>query len=417
MKILFVNKFLYPNGGSETYIFKLAQKLTSLGHEVQFFGMEHPDRIVGNDLELYTTNMDFRGNSAGLKSKLEKLVYPFKIIYSRESAEKITRILDEMRPDVVHLNNINFQITPSIIPAIRKWEKNSGRHVEIVATIHDPQWVCPNHLMINGRTMEKCSKCFDGDFYHCINGRCIHNSFIKSVIGSMEASLHRVLHTYKQVDKVICPSMFMQKTMNNNPDISASTVFIRNFLDGERAVEEEWIDFCKANGLQSDIKYVVYVGRYSSEKGINTLIEAANLLSDIQFIFAGNGPEEEKINALPNVINVGFVSVRDVALLLKNAKFSIIASDCYENCPFSVMESLDAGTPVIGSNIGGIPELIEDGQTGLLFESGNVQDLIEKIRCLWDNHSLIDEYKSNCKKVKYDSLEEYTKKIIKIYGG
>ena len=116
MKVLIVNKFLYPNGGSETYIFEIGKQLEKLGHEVQYFGMEHKGRIVGNRVGAYTVDMDFHTGG------LSKLVYPFKIIYSFDARKQIRRVLDDMQPDVVHLNNINFQITPSVIDEIRKYE-------------------------------------------------------------------------------------------------------------------------------------------------------------------------------------------------------------------------------------------------------------------------------------------------------
>ena len=104
MKVLIVNKFLYPNGGSETYIFRLGEELQRQGHEVQFFGMEHEGRIVGNHAEAYTSDIDFH------TGKIKKLLYPFKIIYSLEARGKIRKVLLDFRPDVVHLNNFNFQI-------------------------------------------------------------------------------------------------------------------------------------------------------------------------------------------------------------------------------------------------------------------------------------------------------------------
>lgn len=120
MKILIVNKFLYMNGGSETYIMKVGQQLKKQGHEVQYFGMEHPDRILENDWDCYTSNMDFH------TSKLAKLAYPFKIIYSREAYKKITYVMQQFDPDVVHINNINFQLTPSILYAIKRYSKRRG---------------------------------------------------------------------------------------------------------------------------------------------------------------------------------------------------------------------------------------------------------------------------------------------------
>ena len=110
MKVLIVNKFLYPNGGSETYIFKLGEVLEQHGLEVQYFGMEHEGRCVGNRVNAYTSDMDFHGGS-----KLSKLTYPIKTIYSKEAREKLRLVLDDFQPDVCHMNNFNYQLTPSII--------------------------------------------------------------------------------------------------------------------------------------------------------------------------------------------------------------------------------------------------------------------------------------------------------------
>ena len=120
MKILMINKFLYPNGGSETYIFKLGGYLQSLGHEVQYFGMEHEGRIVGNRVDAYTSTMDFHGGLLG------KAGYAVKTIYSAEARKKLRLVLDDFEPDVCHLNNFNYQLTPSVILEIRKWEKQTG---------------------------------------------------------------------------------------------------------------------------------------------------------------------------------------------------------------------------------------------------------------------------------------------------
>jgi hypothetical protein len=183
MKILMINKFLHPNGGSETYIFKLGAYLQTQGHEVQYFGMEHEGRIVGNRVNAYTSNMDFHGGS-----KLSKLLYPIKTIYSSEARKKIRLVLDDFQPDVCHLNNFNYQLTPSIILEIRKWEKQSGHKCKIIYTAHDYQLVCPNHMCNNPNTHENCEKCLGGHFLNCTKGKCIHGSLAKSAIGTMEAT-------------------------------------------------------------------------------------------------------------------------------------------------------------------------------------------------------------------------------------
>ena len=205
MKILMVNKFLYPNGGSETYIFQLGEELQRRGHEVQYFGMEHEGRIVGNRAGCYTSDMDFH------TGKLQKLLYPFKIIYSLEAKRGMGRVLEDMNPDVVHLNNINFQLTPSVIYAVRAHEKKTGRKVKLVYTAHDYQWVCPNHMMRIPATGKICFDCRGGYFGMCTKKRCIHNSRVKSLLGTIEAKYYMRRRTYGMVDVIICPSEFMKR--------------------------------------------------------------------------------------------------------------------------------------------------------------------------------------------------------------
>lgn len=398
MKVLMVNKFLYPNGGSETYIFEIGKQLQKMGHEVQYFGMEHEGRIVGNRINSYTTNMDFHGN------KLSKFLYPFKIIYSTEARRKIRAVLDDFQPDVVHLNNFTYQITPSILFEIRKFEKKNNHKVKIVATVHDPQLVCPNHLLINGVTGKPCELCLSGKFRHCAKGKCIHGSTVKSILGMVEGRIYRSLHAYRMIDMVICPSYFIESKLKANPDIDGRTKMLRNF-----------ISISEPTGQKTEQPYVLYFGRYSEEKGIRTLIKTARELPDIPFVFAGRGPYEEEVNAVRNIDNKGFTTGSALADLIANASFSLIASECFENCPFSVMESQLYGTPVIGAAIGGIPELIREGIDGELFESGNESELREKIRKLWEDRNLLQQYSENCKNVSYDRESEYCKKLLEIY--
>ena len=131
-----VNKFLYPNGGSETYMFKLGEYLSSLGHQVEYFGMEHKDRCVSNNAEQYTACMDFHTANA-----LDKIKYSLKTVYSNEAREKLNIVLDNFQPDVVHLNNFNFQLTPSIIYAVEDFDKRTGRRTKLVYTAHDYQLI------------------------------------------------------------------------------------------------------------------------------------------------------------------------------------------------------------------------------------------------------------------------------------
>ena len=401
MRILMINKFLYPNGGSETYVLKLGEYLQREGHEVQYFGMDHEGRCVGNRVNAYTTDMDFHRGS-----KLSKLTYPIKTIYSSEARKKIRLVLDDFQPDVCHINNFNFQLTPSIILEIVKWRKQTGRKCKIVYTAHDSQLVCPNHMLRNPNTQTNCEKCLDGHFSHCIHEKCIHGSTAKSIIGTMEAWFWRVVGVYRHIDTVICCSDFMKKELSANPQLKGKLITLHNFIDEP------------TDNISDVVKddYVLYFGRYSEEKGIKTLMEVCRKLPDIKFVFAGNGPLEDKINSIDNIENVGFKKGDELNTLIRNALFSVYPSEWYENCPFSILESMALGTPVLGANIGGIPELIDDKVNGELFKSGDASDLICHITELWTNHDRISEYRRKCSASSYNNIKEYADKLITLYN-
>lgn len=435
MKILMVNKFLYPNGGSETYIFKLGEQLKKEGHEVEYFGMEHEGRIVGNHADCYTSDMDFH------TGRLKKLLYPFHIIYSGEAKRKLTVVLKDFQPDAVHLNNINFQLTPSVIDAVRKYEKKSGKRMKIVYTAHDYQWVCPNHMMRIPATGEICFACCGGNFTQCTKNRCIHNSKVKSLLGTLEAKFYDKRKTYGMVDTIICPSEFMKKQLDTNPILAQKTIMLHNFIDGaadiaaaqsqpdeteavlERSGDgrrEADLDLQKGrNGISQVSKkdYVVYFGRFSEEKGTRTLLEACKALPQIPFIFAGTGPLEEQVNQVENVENRGFMTGDALRKLVAEARFSVYPSEWYENCPFSVMESQMYGTPVLVSDLGGAPELVQAGKTGELFRGADVEELTEHIRAMWDDPELCRKYSENCKDINFDTVEVYCDKMLEIYGA
>lgn len=393
MKILFVNKFLYENGGSETYVFKLGEYLASNGHEVQYFGMEDERNIVGNKWNILTKSTTFH------KKSPKNLLYPFRIIYSAEARRKIKQIIKLYRPDIVHLNNFNFQITPSII-----YEVNKHR-IPLIFTAHDYQLICPNHMMYRPDKGVPCEECISSGFFRCAKNKCIHGSKLRSILGFFESALYHGLKTYSLIDKVICPSEFLERKMLLKPVFKGKTVTIHN-------------PFPKKTKSLSVTKgsYVLYFGRFSKEKGINTLINVCKRLSDMQFVFAGGGPLEHLISDTPNIKNAGFLKGDELIKTISEACFSIYPSEWYENYPYSVMESVIYGTPVIGANMGGIPEIIKNGHTGLLFKPANEDDLAEKILTLRNNRDLLEEMAQNCKKAEFETLDSYGRKLLELYN-
>jgi glycosyltransferase involved in cell wall biosynthesis len=318
--------------------------------------------------------MDF--HSTGMA----RFLYPFKIIYSREAAKKIGKVLDRFQPDIVHMNNINFQLTPSIIYAVKK------RNIPLVQTVHDYQMICPNHLLYSFNETKPCDRCIQGSKWNCMKHSCIHNSKVKSILGVIEAKLYGALKTYEKVDLYICPSNFLKNKLCSASEMYRDKTFtIHNFIERKFTPVKE--ENCEP--------YIVFVGRLSAEKGVALLAETAKLLPEYRFVVAGNGPDDACLQDIPNVILKGFVGGQALTDLMANAQLLIAPSVCYENCPLSILEAHSMGVPVVTMNSGGMAELVEDGKTGGLAQHPTPQCLAETIqKCLdQQNYQVL---KTNC---------------------
>ena len=396
MRILMVNKFLYPRGGSESYMLYLAEYLKSIGHQVEFFGMYDENNTVGNSLGLYTQNMDFHSKGIG------RFLYPFKIVYSFEAKKKIMKVIDDFKPDIVHMNNINFQLTPSIIYGIKK------KGIPLVQTVHDYQMICPNHLLYNFDKNVPCEKCVGGSHINCIKNKCIHGSGIKSIIGVIEAKFYSLLKTYKKVDLFVCPSNFLEKKL-----LSAKTYYngktktIHNFINKEKFAGK----FCREDS------YIVYVGRLSGEKGIENIKGAAELLPEYTFVVAGSGPDEDMLKGAENIKLAGFLTGDELTDLMGNAKVLLLPSVCYENCPLSILEAHALGVPVVTMNSGGMAELVKDGVTGTLVNEPTPKGIALKLKETLDNKDYYNKLKENCKNERDNilSVEDYAEILIGEY--
>ena len=397
MKVLLINKFLYPKGGSETYVFKLGEILAQNGHKVEYFGLENEKNTVGNNVGSYVSDMDF---STGIS---KNLFAPFRIIYSVEARKKIRLVLHDFKPDVVHLNNIQFHLTPSIILEIEKYRKKTGRSVQIVYTAHDYQLICPSHGLFDS-DVNICEKCLGGCYINCFKTKCMKNSRMKSLLATLDAYLWKFSKAYSYIDTIICPSHFLKAKLDTQERFSKKTVALHNFIEADMCDTVEKSD------------YVLEFGHLSKDKGTNTLLEVAKRMPEVRFLFAGYGKAEEDIALVDNAEYVGFKTGDELKELIQRAKCSIYPSEWYENCPFSVIESQMYKTPVIGSRMGGIPEIIIENKTGLLFEAGNVDDLESKLRYFLETPNLAEQFAENCKDIVFETPSSYYDKIIRIYG-
>ena len=396
MKILMVNKFLYPRGGCETYMLNLAEELKAKGHEVEYFGMYDENNTVGNSLGLYTTNMDFHSKG------LARFLYVFKIIYSFEAKRKIEKVLDDFKPDVVHMNNINFQLTPSIIYAVKK------RNIPLVQTVHDYQMICPNHLLYSFGEVKPCERCISGSKFNCFKYNCIHGSKVKSLIGSIEAKLYSILKTYKKVDLYICPSKFLEEKLLSASELyKGKTLALHNFIEKKPMPQK----------IVPEKPYVAFASRLSKEKGVDLLCETAKMLPEYSFIVAGSGPDGECLKDIPNITMKGFLTGDELISLMANAKVMLLPSVWYENCPLSILETHSFGVPVITMNSGGMAELVEDGKTGALINEPTPDAIAEAIRRCFEDEEYYDILKQNCETMREKIIEvsEYSDIVIDKY--
>jgi len=396
MKILMVNKFLYSRGGCENYMLFLGEHLKKLGHEVEYFGMYDEKNIVGNSAEKYTQNMDFHSKGT------ERFLYPFKIIYSFEAKKKIIQVIDKFKPDIIHMNNINFQLTPSVIYGAKK------REIPIVQTVHDYQMICPNHLLYNFDKNEICEKCINGSYVNCIKNKCIHNSGIKSIIGAVEAKIYSILKTYKKVDLFISPSYFLEeKLLSANTLYNGKTKTIHNFIDKNKFTYEK--------GNNED--YIAFAGRLSKEKGVECLAKTARLLPEYTFMVAGDGPDRNMLENIENVKLAGFLTGQKLIEFMGKSKALLVPSIWYENCPLSILEAQCMGVPVITMNNGGMAELVKDGVTGILVDEATPEKMALGIKRALENEKYYEELKENCKNEKENifSVEKYCDILIEEY--
>ena len=393
-----VNKFLYPKGGSETYVLELGEILEKHGHEVQYFGLNDKKNIVGNDAKADVSPMDFQ---KGIKGNWRA---PLKIIYSKEARLKIRSVLDSFKPDVIHLNNIQFHLTPSIIIEAHDYRTSTGKQLEIVYTAHDYQLVCPSHGLFDNR-IRVCEKCLGGNYTHCLRTKCIKNSYMRSLLGTLDAYYWKKSKAYDYIDTIICPSVFLKTKLDTQKRLMNKTVAINNFVNRPQ---------CKSVKKEN---YVIEFGKLCKDKGTNTLLEVCKKMPDTQFLFVGYGPAQRDIKAIKNAQYLGFKTGEELESLIRKAKCSICPSEMYENCPFSVIESQLYETPVLASRIGGIPELIREGETGELFTAGDANDLENKLRKLLETPGLLEEYSQNCKKSNWETPNSYYEKLMKIYTG
>jgi glycosyltransferase involved in cell wall biosynthesis len=356
-KILSINNYHYRRGGSDVVYLDHAALMEEQGWRNGFFSMNHPKNFDTPWSQYFIDEIEF-GHAYSIGQKLSMAA---KVVYSFEAQKKLKRLLQDFPADVAHLHCIYHHLSPSIISTLR----DAG--VPVVMTAHDLKIACPAYKMLNDTGI--CEKCKGGSLLNVVKHRCVRGSLAASAIVMVESSVHRLLNTYQgKLDKVVVPSRFFMEKFIEWGWPREQFAYISNYVDSSR--------FEPAYEAGD---YFLYFGRLAPEKGVATLMRAA-AAAGVKLKIAGTGPIESELHALQaelagDIEFLGYRSGAELHALIREARAVVLPSEWYENAPMSVLESFALGTPVVGARIGGIPEMVIEGETGWTFESRNTDDL------------------------------------------
>ena len=345
MKVLLINNCHYRRGGAETVYFETAEMLLKSGHEVCFFSIEDNRNSKTGQHEYFIP----------LGGATKRIVSYFNNV---KAARMLEKVLMKEKPDIAHAHLLWGGITASIIEVLHK------HGIPLVHTAHDYRMVCPAYTFRNG-CGKVCEQCKGGKYWHCTINRCSKGSMVQSVLMTLEMFYrNRKWHPAKKLDGIIYVSSFAKlkhEEMDSSFKGTINTVLYNISTVGE-----------KYSSVEKDGGYYLYFGRLSGEKGGITLVNAFANHPNLKLKVVGTGPIENefKKKSYSNVEFLGFKTGEDLYDIVRNARFVCVPSEWYENNPMTIVEAYSMGVPVIGARIGGIPEIIEEGKTGFLFESG-----------------------------------------------
>lgn len=393
MRVLLINNCFYRRGGSETVFFFTADILAKEGHDVVFFSM-FDDKNLHTDKKEYIVETP-RG--------IKRITSYFA---NNDAAKKLNDILNEEKFDIAHAHLLWGGLTASIIPILH----NHG--VPIIHTVHDYRMVCPAYTFRNGKG-EVCESCKRGRYIPCIINRCTKGSLVQSVLMTLEMYYRNFRwHPAKELDGLIYVSHFAKQKHEEKDPLFAETKNIVLYNCTKSHADKE-----KGRG-----NYFLYYGRLSYEKGVEMAIEAFKSMPELKLKVVGTGPLEEELKqkaALSyNIEFLGFKKGEELLDIVQNAQFVMVPSQWYENNPMTIVEAYSLGTPVIGADMGGIPEIIKEGATGFVFKHDDIDSLKYTIHSAnqISNGAYFQMTKSalNFYKQNFSDLE-YVRKLLNFY--
>lgn len=392
MKVLLATWSWYPVGGDWTYVENVKRLYEANGLEVIPFSTKNAKNLPNKYDKYFVNAYDYKE-----LNKKKDFFSGFKAlknsIISFEALSNIDTLLDE-HPDIsfAHLHIIHHWVTPAIIWKLKK------RGIPVVWSLHEYKILCPEGTFVSNEKV--CEKCLNGHFFNCVLNRCKKKSLGASLLATLDAYFYNLSGIYKKVDKFLCPSEFLLKKFEQF-GYDNSRLLVSNYCYDIEIIDNYLRDKSTNKNSESE-RYVLYVGRIEKLKGILTLIKAVSG-TEIKLKIAGTGAALDEmqnyvhVNQIRNIEFLGFQKKHDVYDLTINSVCVACPSEWYENYPFSVIESLLFSKPVIGANIGGIPELVVDGKTGLIHEPGDIFGLRSALLRIWNDPKLEQELGRNAR--------------------
>jgi len=380
-KLLLINKFYHdvgPAGGVGRYLVQEEEDLTAAGWEVIPFAMADEHARPSPWSRFFVRARDYS------RARFDRAAWgdALSLVWNREAAARLDDLLREVRPDVAHLHNIYHHLSPSILAVLRR------HRIPAVMTLHDLRLLCPAiHMRRDGHV---CEDCRGGRLYNAVVHTCVKESRAASLLAAVETFHQRTRRLYpRTVRTFLCPSRFYREKYAAWGWPPGSLVHLPNFVDLD-AWNPDRIDA----GIERDA--YVYFGRVSGEKGLRTLLDAHAMWEHEHrtegrdappvLLIAGDGPCLGNVRAgatrrdLERIEILGRLDPARLRAALARARFSVIPSECYENAPMAGLESLAVGLPLVGSDLGGLPEMIEAGVTGSVFPAGRPGALLASLR-------------------------------------
>jgi len=358
--LLSINNYYYHRGGADVVFFRHNGMLHDAGWDVVPFAMNHRMNVGGERSE-FVSELEYGRKSDGLVATIRK---GLKSVYSFEARTKLARLIDRAGPNLCHAHNIYHHLSPSILGLVR------SRGIPLVMTLHDLKIACPAYTMLTHDGI--CERCKDGRLYQVVTHRCMKGSLALSALVMLESYLHLALGSYlRNVDRFVVPSRFYVRKLVEWGFPAERFEYVPNF------VATESFEACYAPGSR-----FVYFGRLTPEKGVGTLIRAA-AEARVGVDIVGTGPQESELKAFAagrDVRFLGYLTGTKLNAAVCAARAVVVPSEWYENAPLAVLEGAALGKPLVVARIGGLPELVVDGESGWTFESGSVADLAATLR-------------------------------------